>query len=72
MSPRSVNDPVKLRRETGFLAPLLRGNGGGHGKLADVTGWIETRVATKGEITLDELVADLAETYGIAVHRGTV
>ena len=37
-----------------------------------MTGWIEARVASKGEITLDELVAELAETHGIGVHRGTV
>jgi transposase len=71
VSPRFVNDLIKLRRETGSLAPRPQGNGGGHGKLAGVTGWIEARVA-KGEITLDELAAELAETHGIDVHRGTV
>ena len=72
VSPKFVNDLIKLRRDTGSLAPRPQGNGGGHGKLAHLAGWIETRVADKGEITLDELVAELAETHGIAVHRGTV
>jgi len=72
VSPRFVNDLVKLRRDTGSLAPHPQGNGGGHGKLADVIGWIEARVADKGEITLDELTAELAETHRIAVHRATV
>ncbi|WP_435659417.1 hypothetical protein [Leisingera caerulea] len=72
VSPKFVNDLVKLRRETGSLAPRRQGNGGGHGKLAGVTGWIETRVAAKGGITLDELTAELAEVHGIGVHRGTV
>jgi transposase len=72
VSPKFVNDLVKLRRETGSLAPRRQGNGGGHGKLADVTDWIEARVAAKGGITLDELVCDLAKTHGIDVHRGTV
>lgn len=72
VSPRFVNDLIKLRRETGSLAPRPQGNGGGHGKLAGVTGWIEARVANKGEITLDELAAELAEAHGIDVHRGTV
>ena len=72
VSPIFVNTLIKLRRETGSLAPRPQGNGGGHGKLAGVTRWIETRVAAKGEITLDELVAELAESHGIAVHRGTV
>jgi transposase len=72
VSPKFVNDLVKLRRETGSLAPRRQGNGGGHGKLAGVTGWIEARVSAKGEITLGELVAELAETHRIDVHRGTV
>ena len=72
VSPRFVNDLIKLRRETGSLDPRPQGNGGGHGKLAGVTGWIKARVAEKGEITLDELAVDLAETHGIDVHRGTV
>jgi hypothetical protein len=59
--PRCVNDLVKPRRETGFLTPRQQGNGGGHGKLAGVTGWLKARVTAKGEITLDERVAGLAQ-----------
>ncbi len=33
VSPKFVNDLMKLRRETGSLAPRQQGNGGGHGKL---------------------------------------
>jgi transposase len=72
VSPRFVNELIKLRRETGSLKPRPQGNGGGHGKLAGVTDWIEARVADRGEITLDELTAELAKTHGIDVHRGTV
>ncbi len=72
VSPKFVNELVKLRRETGSLVPRPQGNGGGHGKLVGVTDWIAARVAARGEITLDELVAELAETHGIEVHRGTV
>ncbi|WP_300550411.1 IS630 family transposase [Roseovarius sp.] len=72
VSPKFVNDLITLRCETGSLLPRPQGNGGGHGKLAGVTGWIDARVTAKGEITLDELVAELAETHGIDVHRGTV
>ena len=72
VSPWFVTELIKLRRETGSLEPRPQGNGGGHGKLAGVTEWIEARVADKGEITLDELTAELAETHGIDVHRGTV
>lgn len=72
VSPKFVNDLMNLRRETGSLAPRLQGNGGGHGKLAGVTDWIDARVAAKGEITLNELVSELAEIHGITVHRGSV
>ncbi len=72
VSPKSVNELTKLRRETGSLLPRPQGNGGGHGKLAGETGWIEARVTAKGEIALDELVIELAETHDIDVHRGTV
>lgn len=47
VSPKFVNDLLKLRPETGSLAPRRQGNGGGHGKLAGVAGWIEVRVAGK-------------------------
>ena len=67
-----MNDLVKLWRDTGSLAARPQGNGGGYGKLADVIGGIEARIANKGEITLDELAAELAQTHGIAVHRATV
>lgn len=72
VSPKFVNDLIRLRRETGSLAPRPQGNGGGYGKLAGVTGWIEARVADKGGITLDELAAEPARTHGIDAHRGTV
>jgi transposase len=72
VSPKFVNDLLKLRRETGSLEPRPQGNGGGHGKLAPVGDWIEARVAAKGEITLDEMVGELADVHGITVHRGSV
>lgn len=72
VSPKFVNELIKLRCETGSLLPRLQGNGGGHGKLAGLTGWINARVTAKGEITLNELVAELAEIHDIDVHRSTV
>ncbi len=72
VSPKFVNELIKLRRETGSLKARPQGNGGGYGKLAKVTAWIKARVAAKGEITLNELAAELAEAQAIDVHRGTV
>jgi transposase len=42
------------------------------GSWRGVSGWLKARVPAKGEITLDELVAELAQTPGIAGHRSTV
>lgn len=72
VSPRFVNELVRLRRETGSIMPRPQGNGGGHGKLACVQDWIATRIAAKGELTLDEMVCELAAEHGISVHRVSV
>ncbi|WP_209021256.1 transposase [Paracoccus ravus] len=69
---RRNSSTISLRRETGGLTAQPQGNGGGHGKLTGVTGWLKARVAVKGEITLDELMAELAEAHNIDVHRATV
>lgn len=72
VSPRFVNDLVKLRARTGTLTPKRQGNGGGHGKLAGLSDWLRARLAAKGETTLDELVIELAEIKGVIVHRSSV
>ncbi len=72
VSIKFVNDMVILKRATGALAPLAQGNGGGHGKLAGVAGWIEGRIAEKRDLTLDELVIELRETKGIEAHRTSI
>jgi len=43
VSVRFVNDMVKLKRETGSLAPKRQGNPG-RGKLADVQPWVRAYV----------------------------
>ena len=72
VSPKFVNDMVKLRRESGGLTLRRQSNGGGRGRLVDVTGWLEARVTAKIRIILDELVAELVKTHGIGVHRAPV
>jgi len=71
VSPKFVNDMVRLKRETGTLAPKPQGSRGG-GKLAGVADWVRRRVAGKGDITLDELVVELDEHHGLTVHRSSV
>ncbi len=72
VSPKFVNDMIKLRRETGALAPKPQGNGGGHGKLSGLDDWGRARVAEKGELTLDELRLELEQEHGVRVHRSSV
>ncbi len=62
VSIKFVNDMVKLKRETGSLAPRLQGNGGGHGNLCAVRGWLKTRMTEEHDLTLDDL--DVAQHPG--------
>lgn len=67
-----VNDMVILKRETGGLKPRAQGNGGGHGKLASVQGWITGRMDKKPDLTLNDLVGEPADQHGIVIHRVSV
>lgn len=71
VSPRFVNDMIKLRRETGGLAAKKQGNPG-RGKLTAVAPWVRERIAAQGDLTLDALVRELNAVHGIAVHRSAV
>ena len=71
VSPRFVNDMVKLRRETGSLAAKKQGNPG-RGKLSPYADWVKGRLAENGELTLNELRLELLEQHGLTVHLGSV
>lgn len=71
VSIKFVNDMVKLKRETGGLAPKRQGNPG-RGKLSGVTDWVRKRIDEKGDLTLDELAAEIWAEHGIDVHRSSV
>ena len=71
VSPRFVNDMVILKRESGGLLPKRQGNGA-KGKLAPYSDWMRDRLAARGELTLDEIVAEMASVHGVTVHRGSV
>ena len=59
VSPRFVNDMVILKRASGGLLPKTQGNHA-EGKLARFNGWLRDRLAAKGDLTLDEIVAEMA------------
>jgi len=69
VSVKFVDDMVILRRATGGLQPRRQGNGDEHGKLEVVRKWLEARMARQGDLTLDDLVVELADHHGIAIHR---
>ena len=71
VSPRFVNDMVLLKRESGGLLPKRQGNHA-EGKLARYRTWVVDRLAAKGDLTLDEIVAEMASVHGVCVHRGSV
>ena len=71
VSPRFVNDMVILKRDSGGLVPKAQGNHA-EGKLAPYAAWLRDRLAQKGDLTLDEIVAELAAVHGVSVHRGSV
>lgn len=71
VSPKFVNDLMKLRRETGSLSPRRQGHRVGGGKLADHADFVRCRMAERGETTLDELCVDL-QAQGVTVHRSSV
>lgn len=72
VSVKFVNDMIILKRETGGLAPRAQGNGGGHGKLEVVKAAIGKRMIEKPDLTLNDLVTELAERHGITIHRVSV
>lgn len=71
VSPRFVNNLMKLRAETGSLEPRRQGHGTGGGKLAEHAGFVRQRLAEHGDLTLDELCVEL-EGRGVTVHRSNV
>lgn len=72
VSPKFVNDMIKLRRETGSLAAKPQGNLGRTGKLRGLEGWVRARLAAKGDLTLDELCLELGARHQVRVHRSAV
>lgn len=72
VSVKFVNDMVLLKRETGGLEPRAQGDGGGHGQLSRLRDWIAVRMAAKPDLTLDDLVLEIADEHQMTVHRVSV
>ena len=71
VSTKFVNDMVKLARNEGSLEPKIQGNPG-FGKLVAHQDWVEAQIKRKPDLTLDELVTELAEQQGLGVHRSSM
>ena len=71
VSVKFINDMVRLKRETGSLAPKPQGNPG-IGKLTPHEDWVRAQVDAKGEITLGEMAARLATERGVTVDPSSV
>ena len=71
VSIKFVNDMVRLKRMTGSLAPKTQGNGG-WSKLGVFDGWARARLASQGDLTLDDLVRELRNQHGLRVARSSV
>ncbi len=71
VSIKFVNDMVRLKRETGSLAPKPQGDPG-RGKLTGVKDLVERRIAARPDLTIDELTTELAAEHGVKVHRSSV
>ena len=67
VSPRFVNDLMKLKAETGSLAARRQGHGAGGGKLGAHAAFVRERARANGEVTLDELCVAL-EGRGVRVQ----
>ncbi|HHW78786.1 MAG TPA: transposase, partial [Xanthomonadaceae bacterium] len=71
VSPRFVNNLIKLKAETGSLKARKQGHGVGRGKLAGHAEFVLQRIEGNGDLTLDELCVELAGRGG-SVHRSSI
>lgn len=71
VSVKFVNDMVRLKRETGSLAPKRQGNRG-WSKVGPHEDWVRARLVKKGDLTLEALARELREERGLRVAVSTV
>ncbi len=71
VSPKFVNDRIKLRQATGGLAPKRQGHRG-WGKLAGFGDWAKALPSARPDLTLDQIREELAAAHDLCVHRASV
>lgn len=71
VSPKFVNDMVKLKATTGSLEPKRQGNPG-RGKLSGYDPWVRRLLGARAGLTLDEIRDALAAEQGLHVHRASI
>jgi len=71
VSPKFVNDMVKLKTSTGSLDPKRQGNPG-RGKLSGHGPWVRHLLGARPGLTLDEIRDALAAEQGLQVHRASI
>lgn len=71
VSIKFVNDMVKLKRETGALAPKPQGNGG-WSKLGPYDDWARRRMAEQSDLTQEGLAQALLAEHGLRVAVSSV
>jgi len=59
-----VHDRLRLKRETGALAPERQRNPR-YGKLSDVKEWVQRRIAEWPDLTIDDPTSELREELGL-------
>jgi len=71
VSVKFVNDMVKLKRETGSLAPKRQGNPG-WSKVGPYEDWVRRRLAEKSDLTQEATAQELYAEHGVCVAVSTV
>jgi len=66
-----VNNMVKLKYETGALAPKPQGHGGKPNKVTRFDAWARAQIATDKNITLQKLRDRLAADHGVEIAVST-
>lgn len=72
VSPRFVNNMIKLRRDTNSLLAKEQGHHGYWNKVNAYTDWVRQRLADKPDLTLVEIRQELEEAHGLRVGVTTV